>query len=98
MRLRQLATSQAVAIFAPPEVHQSILHLRKKIRGDTVDSHDVICWILEQTCDRIEQLQPLYYSQGSDFCRRIQTASNNRNFLVGSEQRSAYISVLKQKE
>jgi hypothetical protein len=98
MRLRQLATSQAVTFFAPPEVHQSILHLRKKIRGDTVDSHDVICWILEQTCDGIEQLQPLYYSQGSDFCRRIQAASNNPNFLVDSEQRSAYISVLKQKE
>lgn len=98
MRLRQLATSQSVIFFAPPEVHQSILHLRKKTRGYRVDSHDVICWILEQTCDGIEQLQPLYYSQGSDFCRRMQAASNNPNFLVDSEQRSVYVSVLKQKE
>jgi hypothetical protein len=98
MRLRQLATSQAVTFFAPPEVHQSILHLRKKTRGDTIDSHDVICWILEQTCDGIEQLQPLYYSQGSDFCRRIQAANDNPDFLVDSEQRSAYVTVLKQKE
>ncbi|KAH8810980.1 hypothetical protein F5884DRAFT_897492 [Xylogone sp. PMI_703] len=98
MRLRQLGTSQAVIFFAPPEVHQSILHLRKKTNRDAIDSHDVIRWILEQTCEGIEQLQPLYYSQGSDFCRRMQAAIDNPDFLVDSEQRSAYLGVLKQKE
>lgn len=98
MRLRQLATSQAIVFFAPPEVHQSILHLRKKTRGDTIDSYDVVCWILEQTCDGIEQLQPLYFSQGSDFCRRIQAATDNPDFLVDVEQRNAYLSILRQKE
>lgn len=98
MRLRQLATSQSIAFFAPPEVHQSILHLRKKTRGHTIDSYDVICWILEQTCDGIEQLQPLYFSQGSDFCRHTQPASDNPDFLVDIEQRKAYLSTLRQKE
>lgn len=73
MRLRQLATSQEVVFFAPPEVHQSILDLRKNSEG-TIDSYDVVCWLLEQTCSGIEQLQPLYYSQGIDFCRRTQAA------------------------
>jgi hypothetical protein len=74
MRLRQLATTQEIVFFAPPEVHQSILDLRKKSSEDKIDSYDVVCWLLEQTCSGIEQLQPLYYSQGIDFCRRTQAA------------------------
>jgi len=56
MRLRQLAISQSVIFFAPPEVHQSILNLRGKTGLDHIDSHDVIIWLLEQTCCNIEQL------------------------------------------
>lgn len=70
MRLRQLAISQSVKFFAPPEVHQSIVNTRAKNRNGPIDSHDVIVWLLEQTCCSIEQLQPLYISQGIDFCRR----------------------------
>ena len=98
MRLRQLATSQAVVFFAPPEVHQSILDLRKKKSGDPIDSYDVICWLLEQTCGGIEQLQPLYFYQGADFCRRTQAASDNPDFLVDADQRSAYLGALRQTE
>lgn len=98
MRLRQLATTQSVVFFAPPEVHQSLLDLRKKINGDPIDSHDVICWLLEQTCSGIEQLQPLYYSQGAEFCRRTQAASDNTGFLCDSSQREAYLSALRQTE
>lgn len=98
MRLRQLATSQSVVFFAPPEVHQCILDLRKKNPGDKIDSYDVICWLLEQTCDSIEQLQPLYFSQGADFCCRTQAALDNPNFLASADQRNAYLGVLQQKE
>ena len=98
MRLRQLATTQSIVFFAPPEVHQCILDLRKKIHGDPIDSHDVICWLLEQTCSGIEQLQPLYYSQGVEFCRRTQAASNNSGFLSDGSQRDAYLSALRQTE
>ena len=98
MRLRQLATSQSVVFFAPPEVHQSILDLRKKKFGDPIDSHDVICWLLEQTCSSIEQIQPLYYSHGADFCRRTQAALDNPDFLVKADQRDAYLDALRQIE
>ena len=98
MRLRQLATSQSVSFFAPPEVHLSILDLRKKKFNDLIDSYDVICWLLEQTCIGIEQLQPLYYSQGADFCRRTQAATDNQNFLVHDNQRATYLSALRQAE
>lgn len=98
MRLRQLATSQSVVFFAPPEVHGSILDLRKKKYGDKVDSYDVICWLLKQTCSGIEQLQPLYFSHGADYCRRIQTALNNPDFLADASQRDTYLGELRQIE
>jgi hypothetical protein len=98
MRLRQLATSQSVVFYAPPEVHQSILDVCKKKSGEVVDSSDVVCWLLEQTCSGIEQLQPLYYSQGIDFCHRIQAALNNLRFLSDSDQRDAYLGAVQQNE
>lgn len=98
MRLRQLGTTQSVVFVAPPEVHQSILDLRKKRSKDSLTSHDVICWLLEQTCEGIEQLQPLYYSQGTDFCRRTQSAIDNPDFLSDSDQRETYLSSLLQAE
>ncbi|MCJ1350906.1 MAG: hypothetical protein MMC33_000887 [Icmadophila ericetorum] len=98
MRLRQLATSQSVMFLAPPEVHQSILDLCDKKSGDLIDSHDVICWLLEQTCTGIEQLQPLYFSQGTDFCRRTQVATDNPDFLTDKAHRHAYLAILQQAE
>lgn len=98
MRLRQLATSQAIVFFAPPEVDQSIRDLRKKKIGDRLDSHDVICWLLEQTCSSIEQVQPLFYSHGANFCLRTQAALDSPDFLDNAEQLEAYLSVLRQSE
>ncbi|KAG9230020.1 hypothetical protein BJ875DRAFT_521350 [Amylocarpus encephaloides] len=98
MRLRQLATTQAVVLFAPPEVHQSIIDVRKKKSFDHIDSFDVICWLLEQTCSEIEQLQPLYFLQGIDYCRRAQAALDNPYFLVDPDQREAYLTSLREFE
>lgn len=98
MRLRQLATSQSVVFFAPPQVHQSILDLRKKTHEDVIDSSDVIRWLLEQTCSGIEQIQPLHFSHGVDYCRRTQAALDNPDFLVDAEQSDAYLEVLQEKE
>lgn len=58
----------------------------------------MICWLLEQTCSSIEQIQPLYYSQGTDFCRRSQAALDNQKFLTNSDDRMAYLGVLKERE
>ena len=98
MRLRQLATTQSVIFFAPPEVHQSILDVRKKKHGDLLDSYDVISWLIEQTCEGIEQLQPLFFSQGVDFCRRTQASYDNKDFLDDVDQREAYLGTLRQIE
>ncbi|KAH7021746.1 hypothetical protein B0J12DRAFT_773782 [Macrophomina phaseolina] len=98
MRLRELATTQSVVFFAAPEVHQSILDQPKETPGSSIDSHDVIRWLLEQTCSGIEQLQPLYYSQGVDYCHRSQAAINNPDVLVDAKQREAYLKELRQME
>lgn len=97
MRLRQLATTQSVVFFAPPEVNQSIRDLRKKFYGN-IDSYDIICWLLKQTCRTIEQAQPLYYSHGVHFCHRTQGALDNPEFLDNADERDAYLKVLRQKE
>ncbi|QSZ28812.1 hypothetical protein DSL72_003317 [Monilinia vaccinii-corymbosi] len=98
MRLRQLATTQAVVFFAPPEVHQSILDLRGKTHNDFIDSYDVICWLLEQTINGIEKLQPLYYSQGKDYCRRMQAASDYNKFFTNPYQCEKYLNAIREVE
>jgi hypothetical protein len=97
MRLRQLASSQSVVFFASPEVHQSILDLRERSHTP-INSYDVIYWLLKQTCSSIEQVQPLYFAHGVDFCRRAQAALDNPEFLLNNSQRDTYLSVLRHKE
>lgn len=96
MRLRQLAASQSVVFFAPPEFHHSIVQLRRSTLNRNIDSSDVIYWLMEQTCRGIQLLQPLYISQGMDFCRRVQAGGDNPDCLSDSTQREAYLRVLDQ--
>ncbi|KAF3221100.1 hypothetical protein TWF106_006425 [Orbilia oligospora] len=98
MRLRQLGTTQSLVFFAPPEVHQSIVDTRPKNFNWPIDSRDVVTWLLHQTCAGIEQLQTLYFSQGIDFCRRAQAASDNSDFLDNPHQRRSYLNTLQQQE
>ncbi|KAL8797952.1 MAG: hypothetical protein Q9182_007080 [Xanthomendoza sp. 2 TL-2023] len=98
MRLRQLAISQSVIFFAPPEVHQSILNTRREGRMGLLDSHDVINWLLEQTCSNIKQLQPLYVSQGLEFCRRRVAAQRYENSNYDAGESKTYLKVLQQPE
>ncbi|KAF5720872.1 hypothetical protein FGLOB1_508 [Fusarium globosum] len=98
MRLRQLGTTQIVSFFVPLEVHQSISDLQNKTIHEPIDSADVIEWLLDNTCDQIEQLQPLYYSQGMDYCRRMQAALDHPDFLTDKPQRKAYVQAIKQDE
>ena len=98
MRLRQLAISQSVVFFAPPEVHQSILNFRGQSAKGLIDSRDVIAWLLEQTCCSIEQIQPLYISQGLEYCRRRLAAQTNSEASFQQDQRKAYLKVLEQPE
>ncbi|KAE8377081.1 hypothetical protein BDV26DRAFT_293508 [Aspergillus bertholletiae] len=98
MRLRQLGTTQSITFISPPEVHQSILDVRQKSVQANLDSSDVLAWLINQTCNNNRELQPLYLSQGVDFCHRMQASINHKNFLVHPDHRNAYIEQLKRPE
>ena len=98
MRLRQLGSTQQITFFAPPEVHQSILDFCQKESNSTLDSADVISWLLEQTCNLNEQHLLLYFSQGMDFCKRTDAFWRNPNSLQNPEQRENYLNAIKQRE
>jgi hypothetical protein len=98
MRLRQLATSQSILFIGTPSTHQSILDVTGKTHGDPIESCDVIRWLLEQTTNTIEQLQPLYYAQGIDFCQRMQAAVDHSSFLTDSNSRTNYIQAIRHVE
>ncbi|KAF7596480.1 hypothetical protein BBP40_001352 [Aspergillus hancockii] len=98
MRLRQLGTTQSVTFIAPPEVHQSILDVRRKTGHDKLDSSDVIIWLLDQTCNSNQELQSLYFSQGADFCHRMQVAASHKHYLSNPSRSDEYIEQLQQPE
>lgn len=97
MRLRQLATTQSVVFFAPPEVDQSIRDVCKLPKG-TIDSAHVITWLLEQTCRANEQLTNLHLAQGVDYCRRMNGQWSNPKFLTDDVQRDTLLNIIQQQE
>ncbi|RKF65793.1 putative p-loop containing nucleoside triphosphate hydrolase [Erysiphe neolycopersici] len=99
MRLRQLGSTQSVMFFAPPEVHQSILILQGKKQTDKLTSHDVVSWLLKQSCLGIELLLSLYCVQGYQFCRRYQASLTYPNlFDSTSSDREKFLSVIRPNE
>ncbi|RYP66813.1 hypothetical protein DL771_007611 [Monosporascus sp. 5C6A] len=98
MRLRQLGTTQSIVFFAPPEVHQSILDVCKLRGGEAINSSHVIMWLLEQTCRMNEQLQNLYFAQGSDFCRRTNAQWVNPKFLTDKAHYESLLKVIQNPE
>lgn len=98
MRLRQLGSTQAVTFLAPSEVHQSILQLRKLKLNEPVDVFDIICWLLESTCQGLEALYPLFHASGMDFCQRTQAVLDNPNFLQDHVEQDTLLGLLQQKE
>lgn len=97
MRMRQLGTTQSITFFAPPEVHQNIWDINER-PWNKLDSAHVITWLLDQTCTNNRDLQPLYFAQGRDFCRRTQAARTWDQFLSRDDDRDAYMAVLQQPE
>lgn len=105
MRLRQLATTQSITFFAPPEVYRSILDMCHEKHGmldmcrgkprTHIDSFDVVHWLLEQTCRNNELLQSLFYAQGVDFCRRTNAFLRYPKFLSEKADKSALLDVIK---
>lgn len=93
MRLRQLATSQSVTFFAGPDVEKSIRHLCQK-KSARIDSSDVVHWLLEQTCQEMGAMMPLYLAQAHDYCLRMQASIDNPKFLTKNSARSSYLDVV----
>lgn len=101
MRLRLLGKTQAVTFFSPPEVHQSILDLRSASEADSTTeprSLDVVRWLLDQTCNSLEQLEPLYYKQNIDYMQHTQARLDHPDFLKTPVSRDAYLSVVRSDE
>ncbi|KAL1614319.1 hypothetical protein SLS56_012136 [Neofusicoccum ribis] len=80
------------------EVNQSILDHRGGERERHPDSRDVVRWLLEQTCRGIEQLQPLYHSQGIDFCHRFQVSLGLSDRLTNKKHRKAFVKEIRHVE
>jgi hypothetical protein len=101
MRLRLLGKTQSVTFFSPPEVHQNILDLRAAAKSEwnnDPSSVDVIRWLFEQTCNGIEQFEPLYFNQGLDYLQRTQAKLEYPDFLDNTASRDAYLSYVRSKE
>jgi hypothetical protein len=98
MRLRLLGKSQSVTFFAPPEVHQGIVDIRNAHETYQPDSFDVIRWLLKQSCDAIEQLEPSYIHQGVEFLCRTQAALRYPNVIENTKERKRFLSVLQLQE
>jgi len=98
MRLRQLATTQSIVFFAPPEVHQSILDVCQDVSPHDVDSSHVVRWLLEQTCRGNEQLQTLRIAQGLEFCQRMNGSWQYPDFLINEKHRSLFLDLIQSPE
>ncbi|KAM3497394.1 hypothetical protein MY10362_009258, partial [Beauveria mimosiformis] len=103
MRLRQLGTTQSVAFLAPPEVYRGILDLRVAHMGDAaravgLTSRDVVCLLLEQSCNANEQMMSLHLSQCWDFCRRTDVLWKHSDYATRERDREKVLGVIKQEE
>jgi hypothetical protein len=65
--MRELGNGHSVVFFMPPEVRY-----RLKAKRPTYTSFDVLQWVLEQTCDQLEKLEPLWAAQGLNHFRAMQ--------------------------
>ncbi|KAK8075993.1 hypothetical protein PG994_003265 [Apiospora phragmitis] len=98
MRLRQLGTTQLVTFYATPEVDRSIRDICKKKDHELIQSPDVLQWLIANTCNGIEALQPLYYAQGTDYCHRKQAELDYPHFVDDDDERNDYVASIKQNE
>jgi hypothetical protein len=98
MRLRQLSTTQSVAFFAGPEVHQSIIDVCKLPANGQIHSGHVVQWLLEQSCCANEHLTNLHLAQGVDYCRRLNAQWKYHQFLTADEHRQLLLNVIRQQE
>ncbi|XP_014557348.1 hypothetical protein COCVIDRAFT_97420 [Bipolaris victoriae FI3] len=99
MRLRLLGQTQSVAFYSPPEVHQGILdRLNVTGHGYRPTSGDVLQWVFGQTCDIMEQSEPSFFAQTSQYMQQEQARLEHPDYLGDSISRDAFLSKVRIKE
>jgi hypothetical protein len=100
MRLRLLGQTQSVVFFSPPEVHQGILDRLPQAMNDFYHptSADVLRWVFRQTCDMIEQLEPSYFAQTSQFLQQEQARLEYPEYLQDPHSRDSFLTTVRIKE
>ncbi|KAJ5065101.1 hypothetical protein J3E72DRAFT_210908, partial [Bipolaris maydis] len=99
MRLRLLGQTQSVTFYSPPEVHQGILdRLKENGHGYRPTSGDVLQWVFGQTCDIMEQSEPSFFAQTSQYMQQEQARFEHPDYLSDSVSRDAFLSKVRIKE
>jgi hypothetical protein len=75
-----------------------LLDLRHGDGTDPPDSADVVRWLLQKTCDGIEQMEPLYFKQGNGYLQCVQARLDNPTFLHDTGSRDRYLTVMRSEE
>lgn len=97
MRMRKLAVSQSLSFFAPPEVDSNIRALMKNPAA-TIDSADVLRWVIYQSCESLKRQKSTWVVKGL-LHRRRQIASSK--YLLGEGEVSdadAFLNTIRERE
>jgi hypothetical protein len=100
MRLRLLGQTQSITFFSPVEVHQGILDRLPKGISEfhQPTSGDVLRWVFGQTCDTMEQLEPSYFAQTSQYLQQEQAILEYPEYLQDVSSRNGYLATVRIKE
>lgn len=98
MRLRLLGQTQSITFFSPLEVHQGILDRLQESQNYQPHSGDVLRWVFSQTCDAIEQLEPSFFAQTSQYIQQEHARSENPGYLQDPQARDTFLEAVRSKE
>lgn len=108
MRMRKLAQGHSLVMLAPPEIDRDIREVAQRKTGtqsDTIDSLDVLRWILEQPRLRTRRDQPLWVTQGLNHRKRALAAkefhsgkSSTEILLQTPDKIEKYLSVIQERD
>ncbi|KNG50865.1 hypothetical protein TW65_01843 [Stemphylium lycopersici] len=99
MRLRLLGQTQSIMFFSPPEVHQGILdRLGNTDEFYRPSSGDVLQWVFGQTCDTMEQYEPSFFAQTSQYLQQEQAHLEYPQYLEDSLSRDSFLAKVRIEE
>lgn len=98
MRLRKLASKQQVIFFGSPEVDTDIRGLLSKTLQDTIDSADVIKWVIQQSCNALRGQQSLHAVRALEFHKRDRAFNEHVSMQGIVTKKAAYIDKIRTPE